>query len=106
MWITFYFPLFPPLLYAPDILTGLVYQMNEAKAKTTKKGAGYRLLLVGIALLLRQAWVWLSGQVALARAGRAALGGRAAAGGDVGVAGLQPNTHLHQGQSRLLGTAL
>jgi hypothetical protein len=42
-------------------------QMNEGKARTTKKGACYRLLLVGIALLLRQAWAWLSGQVAKAR---------------------------------------
>jgi hypothetical protein len=42
-------------------------QMNEGKAATTKKDAAYRLLLVGVALLLRQAWVWLSGQVAAAR---------------------------------------
>lgn len=42
-------------------------QMNEGKARTTKKDARYRLLLVGVALLLRQAWVWLSGQVARAR---------------------------------------
>lgn len=39
-------------------------QMNQGKAPTTKKDACYRLLLVGIALLLRQAWAWLSGQVA------------------------------------------
>jgi hypothetical protein len=39
-------------------------QMNEAKAKTTKKDVPYRLLLIGLALLLRQVWVWLTGQVA------------------------------------------
>jgi hypothetical protein len=39
-------------------------QMNEGKAKTTAKDVRYRLLLVGLALLLRQVWVWLSGQVA------------------------------------------
>lgn len=39
-------------------------QMNEAKAKTTKKDVAYRLLLVGLALLLRQVWVWLSWQLA------------------------------------------
>ena len=43
-------------------------QMNEGKGKTTKKDVAYRLLLVGLALLLRQVWVWLSWQVA--RAGR------------------------------------
>jgi Transposase DDE domain len=42
-------------------------QMNEAKAKTTKKDVRYRLLLIGLALLLRQVWVWLTGQVARAR---------------------------------------
>jgi hypothetical protein len=42
-------------------------QMNEGKARTSKKDACYRLLVVGMALLLRQAWVWLSGQVARAR---------------------------------------
>jgi hypothetical protein len=42
-------------------------QMNECKAKTTRKAVGYRLLLVGLALLLRQAWVWLSVQVAADR---------------------------------------
>jgi Transposase DDE domain len=39
-------------------------QMNQGKAATTKKDAGYRLLLVGVALLLRQAWVWLTAQLA------------------------------------------
>jgi Transposase DDE domain len=41
-------------------------QMNEGKAKTTKKDVAYRLLLVGLALLLRQVWVWLTWQVARA----------------------------------------
>jgi hypothetical protein len=41
-------------------------QMNECKAKTTKKDRRYRLLLVGLALLLRQAWVWLTAQLATA----------------------------------------
>jgi Transposase DDE domain len=39
-------------------------QMNECKARTTKKDVRYRLLLVGLALLLRQVWVWLTGQLA------------------------------------------
>jgi hypothetical protein len=39
-------------------------QMNEGKGKTTTKDVCYRLLLVGLALLLRQVWVWLSGQLA------------------------------------------
>jgi hypothetical protein len=39
-------------------------QMNEAKAMTTKKDVRYRLLLIGLALLLRQVWVWLTAQVA------------------------------------------
>jgi hypothetical protein len=43
-------------------------QMNQAKARTTKKDGVYRLLLLGLGLLLRQVWVWLTGQ--LARAGR------------------------------------
>lgn len=43
-------------------------QMNEGKGRTTKKDVVYRLLLIGIALLLRQVWVWLTWQ--LARAGR------------------------------------
>jgi hypothetical protein len=42
-------------------------QMNQCKATTSKKDVCYRLLLVGLALLLRQAWVWLTGQVARAR---------------------------------------
>jgi hypothetical protein len=43
-------------------------QMNEAKARTTKKDVAYRLLLIGLALLLRQVWVWLTRQVARDRA--------------------------------------
>ena len=39
-------------------------QMRQAKVKTTKKDVRYRLLLVGLALLLRQAWVWLTSRVA------------------------------------------
>jgi Transposase DDE domain len=39
-------------------------QMNECKGQTTKKDVVYRLLLVGLALLLRQVWVWLTAQVA------------------------------------------
>ena len=39
-------------------------QLNEAKGFTTKKDVGYRLLLVGLALLLRQVWVFLTWQVA------------------------------------------
>ena len=42
-------------------------QMNECKAQTTKKDVVYRLLLVGLALLLRQVWVWLTAQVARTR---------------------------------------
>jgi hypothetical protein len=42
-------------------------QMNEAKARTTRKDAAYRLLLLGVALLLRQAWVWLAARLAKAR---------------------------------------
>lgn len=38
-------------------------QMNECKAKTTKKDVRYRLLLIGVALLLRQVWVWFTGQL-------------------------------------------
>jgi hypothetical protein len=41
-------------------------QMNESKGRTTKKDVIYRLLLVGLALLLRQVWVWLTWQLARA----------------------------------------
>jgi Transposase DDE domain len=39
-------------------------QANQGKGTTTKKDVKYRLLLFGLALLLRQVWVWLSGQMA------------------------------------------
>lgn len=39
-------------------------QMNEIKAKTTKKDVIYRLLLIGVALLIRQVWVFLSAELA------------------------------------------
>jgi putative transposase len=39
-------------------------QMRQCKAKTTKKDVRYRLLLIGFALVLRQAWVWLTKHVA------------------------------------------
>jgi hypothetical protein len=46
-------------------------QLNEGRGTTTKKDVAYRLLLVGLALLLRQVWVWLTGQWAKAHGGRA-----------------------------------
>jgi hypothetical protein len=39
-------------------------QLNQGKGRTTRKDVAYRLLLVGLALLLRQVWVWLTWQVA------------------------------------------
>jgi hypothetical protein len=42
-------------------------QLHQGQGQTTKKDVCYRLLLVGLALLLRQVWVWLSGQLARAR---------------------------------------
>jgi len=45
-------------------------QQNEGKGRTTAKDVCYRLLLVGLALLLRQAWVWLTGQIARQRGAR------------------------------------
>lgn len=39
-------------------------QMRGCKARTSKKDVAYRLLLVGLGLLLRQAWAWLTRQVA------------------------------------------
>jgi hypothetical protein len=39
-------------------------QQNQGKARTTKKDVAYRLLLIGLALLMRQVWVYLSGQLA------------------------------------------
>jgi hypothetical protein len=41
-------------------------QMNEGKGRTTTKDVVYRLLLVGLGLLLRQVWVWLTWQMARA----------------------------------------
>jgi hypothetical protein len=41
-------------------------QLNEGKGRTTKKDGVYRLLLIGVALLLRQVWVWLTWQLARA----------------------------------------
>jgi hypothetical protein len=45
-------------------------QLNEGKGRTTKKDVAYRLLLLGIGLLLRQVWVWLTWQLACAVGGR------------------------------------
>jgi hypothetical protein len=42
-------------------------QMRQCKVKTTKKDVKYRLLLIGLALILRQAWVWLSWHLARGR---------------------------------------
>lgn len=42
-------------------------QMREGKARTTATDGAYRLLLVGVALVLRQAWVWLSRELARQR---------------------------------------
>jgi hypothetical protein len=39
-------------------------QLHEGQGRTTKKDVGYRLLLVGLSLLLRQVWVWLTWQLA------------------------------------------
>jgi Transposase DDE domain len=39
-------------------------QLNEVRGTTTKKDVCYRLLLIGVALLLRQAWVWLTWRIA------------------------------------------
>jgi hypothetical protein len=41
-------------------------QQHQGQGFTTKKDVVYRLLLVGLALLLRQVWVFLSGQLARA----------------------------------------
>jgi hypothetical protein len=45
-------------------------QLRECLAKTTATSAAYRLLLVGLALLLRQVWVWLTRQLARDRGAR------------------------------------
>jgi hypothetical protein len=42
-------------------------QMNESKASTSAKDIAYRLLLIGVALLLRQVWVYLTACIALAQ---------------------------------------
>jgi Transposase DDE domain len=42
-------------------------QLNECKTRTTKKDVSYRLLLFGVALLLRQVWVWLTRQLAFSQ---------------------------------------
>jgi hypothetical protein len=42
-------------------------QANQCKGKTTMKDPAYRLLLFGLALLLRQVWVWLTWQIARSR---------------------------------------
>jgi hypothetical protein len=42
-------------------------QLHEGLGRTTKKDVAYRLLLVGLALLLRQVWVWLTEQLAQSR---------------------------------------
>lgn len=39
-------------------------QMRQCKVKTTRKDVKYRLLLVGLALMMRQAWVWLTHHLA------------------------------------------
>jgi hypothetical protein len=39
-------------------------QMRQGKARTTAKDVRYRLLLVGLALILRQAWAWLTHHLA------------------------------------------
>jgi hypothetical protein len=45
-------------------------QMHECQGRTTRKDVAYRLLLVGLALLLRQVWVWLTWQLAHSRGAR------------------------------------
>ena len=45
-------------------------QLHECLGRTTRKDVAYRLLLAGLALLLRQVWVWLTWQLAHARGAR------------------------------------
>jgi hypothetical protein len=45
-------------------------QLHECQGKTTAKDVAYRLLLVGLALLLRQVWVWLTWQMARSQQAR------------------------------------
>jgi hypothetical protein len=40
-------------------------QMNQGKGRTTSNDASYRLLLLGLALLIRQIWVWLTSCLAV-----------------------------------------
>jgi hypothetical protein len=42
-------------------------QLNQGRGTTTAKDVGYWLLLIGLGRLLRQVWVWLTGQWAWAR---------------------------------------
>jgi hypothetical protein len=42
-------------------------QVHEGQGRTTAKDPTYRLLLVGLALLRRQVWVWLTAQLARGR---------------------------------------
>jgi hypothetical protein len=42
-------------------------QAHQGQGFTTKKDVVYRLLLVGVALLMRQVWVWLTWQIARAQ---------------------------------------
>src|SRR5262249_40552512 len=65
-------------------------QMRQAKARTTKKDVGYRLLLIGLALLLRQAGAWLSGQGAPRQRLRPRPGGGGPPPGGVGWGGGRP----------------
>jgi hypothetical protein len=44
--------------------------LHEGQGRTTKKDVAYRLLLVGLALVLRQVWVWLTEQLARSRQAR------------------------------------
>ena len=41
-------------------------QMRQCQAMTTTKNSRYRLLLIGLALVLRQVWVWLTARIAKA----------------------------------------
>jgi hypothetical protein len=45
-------------------------QLHECQGRTTAKDGTYRLLWVGLALLLRQVWVWLTWQLARVRQAR------------------------------------
>src|SRR5262249_43586208 len=45
-------------------------QMHQWQGRTTATDGAYRLLVVGVALLLRQVWVWLTWQLARSRAAR------------------------------------